>query len=407
MQSRRAAGRTSGRSSFSARPPWSPPPMAISDPGIRPPRGRLPRPRGFPLPPRRPPVRVRLSLLMLLLYAAPGAMLPVFSLRLQELGFSPALIGWACATQALGSLLAPPVAGRLADRRLPADRLLAACLLASAALLALLSVLTAPAAVLAASVAFWLVMAPSLTLSATVCFANLPSGRDYGRVRLWGTVGWVLPGWLLGQWLGGGFWPRVLVGRPGELADAFRLAALLSAVAAAYALTLPRTPPPPDAGGSRLEALQLLRGRSFAAYAVCTLGLCVVLPFHSQATPLLLESLGVSRAWIPPALTIAQASEVTSLALLPLILGRFGQRRTMLLGLAAGAATMAALMLGRPAWLALAGMGLYGLVISCYLVAGQMFIHGRAPAHLRASAQGLHSFLCGMGLLLGNLLVGW
>ena len=62
------------------------------------------------------PVRLRLSLLMLLLYAAPGAIVPLFTLRLQELGFSPIEMSLCCATQALATMLAPLLAGQIADR---------------------------------------------------------------------------------------------------------------------------------------------------------------------------------------------------------------------------------------------------------------------------------------------------
>ena len=41
---------------------------------------------------------------MFLMYAPLGALIPLYSLRLQELGFTPLEMGWACATQALGSL---------------------------------------------------------------------------------------------------------------------------------------------------------------------------------------------------------------------------------------------------------------------------------------------------------------
>ena len=44
-------------------------------------------------------------MLMFLQYAPAGALVPLFSLRLQELGFRPAQIGWACATQALAILV--------------------------------------------------------------------------------------------------------------------------------------------------------------------------------------------------------------------------------------------------------------------------------------------------------------
>src|SRR5439155_12365171 len=102
------------------------------------------------------PLRGRLSLLMFLQYAAPGAMLPLFSLRLQELHFTPVEIGWACATQALAGLAAPLLAGQVADRWWPAERCLAVCAAAAGVLLWLLSELTSPAAVFAASFGTWL-----------------------------------------------------------------------------------------------------------------------------------------------------------------------------------------------------------------------------------------------------------
>jgi MFS family permease len=54
-----------------------------------------------------------------------------------------------------------------------------------------------------------------------------------------------------------------------------------------------------------------------------------------------------------------------------------------------------------------ASLGLYGMCISCFLVAGQVFANKRAARDIRASAQGLLTFLNGLGLLVGNVLVGW
>src|SRR5207245_2606631 len=79
--------------------------------------------------------RWRLSLLMFLYYAIQGAFVPLFSLRLQELGLTPLEMGWACATQALAALVAPLAAGQIADRWLPAERCLAVCALVSGTLL--------------------------------------------------------------------------------------------------------------------------------------------------------------------------------------------------------------------------------------------------------------------------------
>src|SRR5207248_9952454 len=148
-----------------------------------------------------PRLRWRLSLLMFLQYTAPGAVLPLFSLRMQELGFAPLPLAWACASQSLAALIGPLVVGQLADRWLPTARCLATCATCSGVLLWILAGLTSPWAVFLVSLAFWLTMIPTLTLGITLTFAHLPdAARDFGRVRLWGTVGWVLPGWLLGYW---------------------------------------------------------------------------------------------------------------------------------------------------------------------------------------------------------------
>src|SRR5205085_980225 len=70
-------------------------------------------------------LRWRLSALMFLVYAPAGAILPQLAVYLREAGFSDSQIGAACATQALGSLLAPLLAGQVADRWARADRWLA------------------------------------------------------------------------------------------------------------------------------------------------------------------------------------------------------------------------------------------------------------------------------------------
>jgi MFS family permease len=361
-------------------------------------------------------VRLRLSVLMFLLYSAPGAMVPLFTMRLKELGFSPTEMGWCCATQALGALLAPLLAGQIADRWFPAERCLSVCAVISAVLLFLLSSLTSPVAVFAASLAFWLVMAPAMTLTTSVGFAHLSQpGRDFGKVRMWGTLGWVAPNWLLGFWFANSEWTRQILQwlRPdqpqGLLSDAFLLGGFLALIFAVYCLTMPVKAPQRNGRVGLLapwQAMKTLWGRPFVIYALCTLGVCAVLPFSTQVTPLLFSDLGVSPSWLPRVLTIAQASEVATLALLPRILSRFGVGGTMRLGLAATALTMAGLMIGRPLGVAIAGLSLYGLCIGCYLVAGQMYLNHRASDDVRASAQALNSVLCGIGLLIGNLLVG-
>jgi MFS family permease len=362
-------------------------------------------------PPRSSLIQFRLSLLQFLIYAAPGAVVPIFSLRLKELGFSPLMIGLCSCTQAIGSLIAPLLAGQIADRWVPAQRCITVLAMVEALLLWVLGGLTQPWAVFGVSLVWWLALSPALTLSTALCFAHLPRpGQQFGRVRLWGTIGWVAPGWLLGMWLADASWLHAIIPWPshGTYADAFHFAAILACGFAVYSLTLPHTEPQRRGGGffAPFSAIRLLWGRAFAVYAVCTFGICLVLPFHTQASPLLLAELGVSPSWLPRVLTIAQVSEIATLAILPYLLMRFRTRGVMLLGLTAILTTLSALAVGRPFAIVCAGLACYGLSISCYLVAGQMYLNHRVGEQVRASAQSLHSWLCGLGLLLGNLLVG-
>jgi predicted MFS family arabinose efflux permease len=356
---------------------------------------------------------------MFLQYAAPGAVLPLFTTRLKELGFSPLQTGWTCATQALGALVAPLIVGQVADRWYPAERCLAVCAALGGVLLWTLAELQHPAAVFGACLGFWVVMVPALMLGTTLAFAHLPHPeRDFGRVRMWGTVGWVLANLLLGYWFSDPAWLGwVAAVRPGrvqsEHADLFRLGGLLALALAAYALTLPHTPPARriDARFSTrfapLAALHLLRHRAFAVYAVCTLGVCVTLGFTTQTIPLFLKAAGIPFQWISPTLTLSQSMEIVSLALLPMLLLRLGVRGTMLLGLVSWVVALGVLTVGEPLWLVVSSLSLNGLCICCFLVSGQVFVNSRARGDIRASAQALVTFTTGLGMLIGYVLAGW
>jgi hypothetical protein len=230
---------------------------------------------------------------------------------------------------------------------------------------------------------------------------------------MWGTVGWVAGALLLGFWYSDPDWLCTCVGwfRPDRpqhlLADAYRIGALLAFVLTAYSLTLPHTPPLRHATTwlAPLGAVRLLRRRAFAVYFACIFVLYVTLPFSTQVTPLLLHSLGVTDKVLPWMLTLSQSIEIASLAILPVLL-RFGVRTCMLVGLGAWLASMSMQSLGGPLGLVLLSLVMNGLFITCFVVAGQVYLNRHAHGEIRASAQALLVCVMGAGLLAGNLLVG-
>jgi hypothetical protein len=374
-------------------------------------------------------MRLRLSVLMFLQYAAPGAWVPLFPLILKELRFTPGEMALACATAALGALLAPLPWGQIADRWVASQHCISLCAFLGGMLLWVLAELTTPWQVFLATLGFWFFMIPAITLGTALTFRHLQRPeREFGPVRMWGTLGWVAANLCLGCWFAdtdflGGLLEFLRPDNPvSELADAFRLGGIMAFCLSLYALSLPHTPPsprrPPRVDQRRpgwfrssfeapLLAWQLFRQRSFLVFCVCLMGLYITMPFSTQLTPLLLQDLGVTKTWLPATLTIAQSLEVATLGLLPIILLRLEMKGTLFLGIFAWTSALTVLALGHPAWLVIGSLGLHGVYITCFLVAGQVFVNRRAQQDIRASAQALLQFLNGLGLLAGHLLVGW
>ena len=54
------------------------------------------------------------------------------------------------------------------------------------------------------------------------------------------------------------------------------------------------------------------------------------------------------------------------------------------------------------------GIALHGICYDFFFVTGQLYVDRKAPAPIRASAQGLFALLTyGAGMLVGNYLLGW
>ena len=347
---------------------------------------------------------------MLLQWAIPGSAIPLLSVHLEHsLGFGRIETAWCCATQAVAAVVSSLLAGQVADRWFPAEKAMAVYAGLAGISLLLLAELTTPSAVFLGTLAFWLATGPMLLMGTTVCLSNLSdSPRQFGPIRMWGTVGWMLVGWIVTAWLR--LSPNLFPDRVPPSGDSFRIGGAIAFALAAYALTLPSTPPRPRAGAGRwfapLQAGRLFRGRPFFVYCFCLLGTCLTFPLTTQNTPLLLDQVGVPRAWIAAALTIAQTSEIVLLGVYPILLHRLGLRAMMSLGLVAWLIGLSILAVGHPTWLVLGSQLLNGFFITGFMIAGQLYVDGLADDHLRASVQGLLSWINGVGLIAGNLLAG-
>ena len=107
-------------------------------------------------------------------------------------------------------------------------------------------------------------------------------------------------------------------------------------------------------------------------------------------------------------MAIAQAAEILTMIGLPWMLKRWGIRGTMMVGILAWPIRYAIFARGGPLWLILASLALHGLCYVCFFTASYIYVDQAAEPEIRASAQGLITFvLLGAGLVVGSWFAGF
>lgn len=340
-----------------------------------------------------------------------GAQVVLLSGHLSELGFSGLQISYALATSSLAALCSPLLAGWLADRFWPAQTFAGYSYLACAPLLWLAWRQTEFLPLWGIFLAFSLLHTPMMGLTNAIAFHHVGEMRFFGRIRVWGSVGWVGVSWVLSGYLR--LWERAA---PGEshLGDGLLIAGGLSVLMGLYCFTLPHTPPRRGGGKSLAftEAFGLLRQRDFAVLMGTAFVISVMSPFSynfsfiffvdAQHGPGFADS---SASWI---LSLGQLAELPLIPALGLLISRLGLRWTIFSGILAAALRMVVLAWGEPVWLLVVSQVLNGYYITCFLIASTMAVERLSPDDLRASAQSL-LVLCirGLGPLLGHGLAGF
>jgi nucleoside transporter len=349
----------------------------------------------------------RLAVMMFLEYLVWGSWLPLLALYLGDvLQFTGREIGWIFATQAIASLVGLFLGGQLADRLLPAEKLLALSHLVAGAAMFLLALQTAFWPFFFLMLVYQLAYIPTLSLTNTICLAHVADARQsFGRLRLWGTIGWIAASWPF---------VFILAGRTGAelhaaLASIFVVAGGASMALAAFSLTLPTTPPSKAAGASApLAAIRLLAEPAMLVLFIATLMDSLVHQCYFQWTSPFLQAAGLPENWIMPAMSVGQIAEIASMAVLGAVLARLGWRWTMTVGILAHAFRFFIFAIGDPLWLMVAVNVVHGICYAFFFAAVYIYVDERCPRDARASAQGLFNLaILGVGPFAGSLLWGW
>ncbi len=378
--------------------------------------------------------RTKFSIMMFLEFFIWGAWYPLASDYLSKLGFGDNK-SWILNAFALASITAMFFSTQLAERNFAAEKFLALSHLVGGVAILALGWVTDFWTFFALMLVHSLFYVPTISIANSIAFANLANPQDdFGKVRLWGTIGWIaaslpfvfiLVNWArvpalaevgfvewLSQALQSGYDPTK---HPEESAPylngvslTYVAAGIASLLLAAFSLTLPHTPPKParaDASFAWLEAMRLLNRPFLLVLFIATfIDAAVHQGYFVLTGSYLIDRVGIPAQWVMPVMTIGQVAEILTMAVLGTVLKTFGWRTTMIVGILGHAARFAVFaFFPEPAPAILINV-LHGVCYAFFFATVYIFVDEHFPKDARASAQGLFNFLIlGAGPFVGNL----
>jgi nucleoside transporter len=371
-------------------------------------------------------VRFRLSVMMFLQFFIWGAWFEIgFSyIPNKLLGFSQLeqnMIFWAFN---VGALVALFFSTQFADRMFSAEKFLGIShLIAGLAIMGLFFLHPKPGE----KADFWpflglmllhsLLYVPTISITNSIAFANLSDpSRQFGPVRVWGTIGWIAASWpfifILVNWakvppigdVGPINWLGTALGTSKSGSDAFDAqryvfltAGIASLMLAMFSFGLPHTPPKPASGQDSLawlKAMRLLKHPFVLVLFIVTfLDAAVHQSFFFWTYDFLAGPVGIPANWAGAVMKIGQLAEIGTMLILGWVLKSFGWRLTMTLGVLGHAARFAVFAFYPEPWAAITVNVLHGICYAFFFATVYIFVDEYFPKDVRSSAQGLFNVL--------------
>jgi hypothetical protein len=285
-----------------------------------------------------------------------------------------------------------------------------------------------------------LLYVPTISITNSIAFANMKDPqKEFGIVRMGGTIGWILAAWPFTFILVD--WAKVREANPqglvnwlgtvlssGLTGDALKsatswtyvVAGIASLLLAGFSFVLPHTPPKKaDEGASEslawLEAVKLLKHPFVLVLWLVTMVDAFVHNCYFSWTGVFLGTareaggVGVAGNWIMPIMSVGQIAEILTMFILGMTLKKLGWRATMVFGILGHAARFAVYsFFPQSKELIIIVQVLHGICYAFFFATVYIFVDAYFPKDARASAQGLFNvMILGIGALLAFSICPW
>jgi nucleoside transporter len=354
-------------------------------------------------------LKVKLSIFMFLQYFIWGSWYMTLSTYLGKdgLGFEGGQVGLAYGAFAIGAMISPFFVGLIADRYFASEKMLGVLGLLGGAVLFLLPEMREFETFYPTLILYCTTFVPTLALGNSLSLHHLRDAkRDFPQVKIFSAIGWIGGGAVL-SFVFRGELSHIQYYQAGAVSVAFGL----------FAFTLPHTPPKKVGRDVTigeilgLDALALMRKRSFAVFVLCMFLICIPLYFYFVNMAQYLNEL--QWRYVGGPMTLAQVSDVIFLFLLALMLKQLGYKLTILIGILAWVTRYFLLTAsvdsgyGLQISLILLAILLHGVCYDFLFIAGQLYVDDESNERIRGAAQGFIAFiLWGVGAFVGTWLAG-
>ena len=248
-----------------------------------------------------------------------------------------------------------------------------------------------------------LVMAPAWPLLTTITLSSTDHPeRDFGKIRVWGSLGWMGAGWI------------VSLLAMDLSASVGWLSVGASILAAVCCFLLPHCPPK---GGPPKNVLDVLGLRAFrlfkqpdtAVFFGTAFLFSIPLSAYFMHTPQQLRFLGCEQ--IAAVMTVGQLTEVAAMLMMGWLLRTWTIKAIFVLALGCGTLRYLLYAVGASddsIASVLVGVALHGICWTYFFEAGKVFLARRIERGIRTQSQALLALLTsGIGGLAGTAFVGW